>query len=401
MRRTKPDRGEKTLVSVRSNEDQEQRQLAGEAGGDPIYVTRPYLPPLAEFLPLLAEIWDRRILTNQGPFHEQLQDALRKHLEVAHISLVANGTIALEIAIEAAGLAGEVITTPFSFVATAHAIKRAGLTPVFVDVRPDDLNIDPARIEAAITERTSAIVAVHCYGNPCAVAEIEAIARRHRLTVIYDAAHAFGVQYRGRSLLSWGDYATLSFHATKMFNTFEGGAIVTSRAADQQSVERLRNFGILDEVTVAVAGGNGKMSEFSAALGLLQLRHVEKVRSARAAVDRRYREALSGMRGIEPLAVPEGTEPNYSYFPILVREEFPCRRDAVYEALKARGIHGRRYFYPLLAHLPMYRDLPSASEGSLQVAARAAEQVLCLPIYPDLGEEDQMRIISVLKQLGN
>jgi dTDP-4-amino-4,6-dideoxygalactose transaminase len=367
----------------------------------PIYVTRPHLPPLAEFLPMLEEMWESRVLTNNGPFHERLQEALRDYLEVANLSLTANGMIALETAIEAADLHGEVITTPFSFVATTHAIQRAGLTPVFVDIRADDLNIDPSRIEAAITDRTSAIVAVHCYGNACAVDALDEIAERRGLKLIYDAAHAFGVRLNGRSLLSFGDLSILSFHATKMFSTFEGGAVVTRSSDDKRQVDRLRNFGILDEVTVAIAGRNGKMSEFNAALGLLQLKYVEQVRSARAAVSQRYRQALADLAGVEPLPIPDGVEPNHSYFPVLVTEEFPKSRDELYESLKARGIYGRRYFYPLLASLPMYRDLPSADPQNLPIGVRAAEQILCLPIYPDLRQDEQDRVIAALFEEGD
>ena len=365
---------------------------------DPIYITRPFLPPLEELTPLLEQIWNTRILSNSGPFHAALEAELRAFLQVENISLVTNGMVALEAVIDAAGLSGEIITTPYSFVATTHAVKRGQLTPVFVDVRPDDLNIDPGKIEASITERTSAIVAVHCYGNPCALDEIEAIARRHGLKVIYDAAHAFGVTWKGRGILGWGDYATLSFHATKAFNTFEGGAIVTRAAADRAAVERQRNFGIESETSIPVVGTNAKMSEFNAALGVVQMRHFEWVRSARAAVDARYRAALTGVDGIRPLAIPADVVPNHSYFPVLIDEDFAISRDALHEALKAEGIHSRRYFYPLLSNLPMYRDLPSAAPERLPVANRAADQVLCLPIYPEFSEADQERVIGAIRR---
>lgn len=363
---------------------------------DPIYITRPFLPPLEELTPLLEQIWETRILSNSGPFHTALEAELRDFLQVANISLVTNGMVALEAVIDAAGLSGEIITTPYSFVATTHAVKRGQLTPVFVDVRPDDLNIDPAKIEEAITERTSAIVAVHCYGNPCALEEIESIAARRGLKVIYDAAHAFGVTWKGRGILGWGDFATLSFHATKAFNTFEGGAIVTRADSDREAIERQRNFGIASEVSIPVVGTNAKMSEFNAAVGLVQMRHFEAVRAARAAVDARYREALAGIEGIEPLAIPTDVMPNHSYFPVLVGEAFPISRDALHEALKAEDIHSRRYFYPLLSNLPMYSDLPSAAPERLPVANRAAAQVLCLPIYPEFSEADQDRVIAAV-----
>jgi dTDP-4-amino-4,6-dideoxygalactose transaminase len=305
--------------------------------------------------------------------------------------------LALSAAIDAAQLEGEVITTPYSFVATTHAVEMGRLTPVFVDIRPSDLNIDADKIEAAITPRTRAIVAVHVYGNPCDVEAIEAIAERHGLTVIYDAAHAFGVRYKGRSLLAWGDYATLSFHATKAFNTFEGGAVVTRTAQAKAAVDSLRNFGIASEVSIPTVGTNMKMSEFNAALGLLQLDHFEEVRAARARVDSRYRALLAGIEGIEPLAIPNSVEPNHSYFPVLVRPSFRTSRDALYEALKQQGIFSRRYFYPLLSGLDMYRDLPSADPRHLPIATEAAEQILCLPIYPDLALEDQERIVDAVR----
>ena len=363
---------------------------------EPIYVTRPFLPDLAEFLPMLEEIWASRNLTNQGPFHRRFEDGLCEFLGVDHVSLTCNGMLALGAAIAAAQIEGEVITTPYSFVATTHAIRLAGLTPVFADIRPGDLNIDPARIEAAITPRTSAIVAVHVYGSPCDIEAIAAIAARHRLKVIYDAAHAFGVRLGGRSLAGFGDFATLSFHATKAFNTFEGGAVVSAEAAGKQRVDSLRNFGIADEVTIPAIGTNAKMSEFNAALGVVQLRHFEAIRAARAAVDRRYREGLADVPGIECLAEPDGVERNFAYFPVLVQPAFRLDRDRLYEALKAQGILSRRYFYPLLSTLPAYAELPSAHPDNLPVASAAAQRILCLPIYHDLGEADQRRIVDAI-----
>ena len=363
----------------------------------PIFVTRPYLPSLAEFIPMLEDIWASRILTNHGPFHQRFEQRLGTVLDADHVSLVANGMLALTAAIDACDIMGEVITTPYSFVATTHAVAMGRLTPVFVDIRPDDLNIDPLRIEAAITRRTQAIVAVHVYGNPCDVDAIEDIARRHDLKVIYDAAHAFGVRYRGKALASFGDFATLSFHATKAFNTFEGGAVISATAASKQRIHRSSNFGIADEVTIPAIGSNAKMSEFNAALGLLQLDHFEQVRRDRARVDGRYRELLAGIDGIDCLAVPHEVEPNFSYFPIFVRPNFRVRRDALYEELKAHEICSRRYFYPLLSTLPMYRDLPSATPANLPVATEAAGQILCLPIYGGLAEADQDRIVEAVR----
>lgn len=363
---------------------------------EPIYVTRPFLPPFEEALPLLRRIWDGRVLTNQGPFHQALEQRLRDFLDVKEISLTTNGMLALSAAIEAAGLEGEVVTTPYSFVATTHAVRLERLQPVFADIRPADLNIDPAAIEAAITPRTSAIMAVHVYGNPCDVEAIERIAARHGLKVIYDAAHAFGVRIEDRSVLSWGDFSTLSFHATKAFNTFEGGAVVSATAAGREDVERYRNFGIMSETDIPVVGTNAKMSEFNAAMGLLQLDHWDEIQAGRRAVDRRYREALAAIEGIDCLDIPTGVEPNHSYFPILVRPAFPLSRDALYEALKKEGIFSRRYFYPLLSTLPRYRDLASAAAENLRVATESAAQVLCLPIYPDLAPADQDRVVGAI-----
>ena len=364
---------------------------------DPIYVTRPYLPPLAEFLPLLEQIWSTRVLTNNGPFHMQLEERLRGLFDADHVSLVTNGMVALSSAIEAAHIEGEVITTPYSFVATTHAVKMGRLSPVFVDIRPGDLNIDVEKIEAAITPRTSAILAVHVYGNPCEVDAIATIANRHNLKVIYDAAHAFGVRYRGRSLLSYGDFATLSFHATKAFNTFEGGAIVSGSGAGKRAVDSLRNFGIADEVNIPEVGTNAKMSEFNAALGLLQLDHFEHVRRERSRVDSLYRFLLEDVEGIDVFPVPADVEPNFSYFPVLVRPSFRTTRDGLYEELKSQNIYPRRYFYPLLSSLPMYSDRPSAAPVNLPRAGEAAAQILCLPIYPDLEEPDQRRVMDVIR----
>lgn len=363
---------------------------------DPIFVTRPYLPPLAEFLPMLEQIWESRILTNSGPFHARFEAALADHLGAAHVSLVANGTLALALALEAAGLEGEVITTPYSFVATSHVVRMQGLVPVFADIRPSDLNIDPSAIKRAITPRTSAIVGVHCYGNPCDFDAIQTIADDHGLKVIYDAAHAFGVTYKDVGVTAHGDLSTLSFHATKAFNTFEGGAIVTRDIQDKLAVDRLRNFGIADEVTIPGVGTNAKMSEFNAALGLLQLAHIEEVRARRAKVDALYRELFRPIPGIDDIPVPPDVRSNFCYFPILVGEEFPLERDALYDLLKRRGIIARRYFYPLLSTLPMYKTLESANPDNLPIATRTARQILCLPIYPDLDEKDQRRIACVI-----
>jgi len=365
---------------------------------DPIYVTLPHLPPLDEFMPYLEQIWDNRILTNGGPFHQQLERALCDYLGVEHLALFSNGTLALVTALQALRITGEVITTPYSFVATAHSLLWNGIKPVFVDVDPRTLNLDPARIEAAITPQTTAIMPVHCYGHPCDVEAIQKIADNYNLRVIYDAAHAFGVRDAGGSVLRHGDLAVLSFHATKVFNTFEGGAIVCPDARTKQRIDHLKNFGFVDEVTVVAPGINGKMSEINAAFGMLQLRHVDGAIARRRDIDALYRERLAGVTGIRCLDDAGESVANYSYFPILVGSEYPLERDALYRKLKDAGIHARRYFYPLITEFPMYRGLPSAQRDNLPVAMAAARAVLCLPIYADLSDTDVERIVRLVGQ---
>jgi dTDP-4-amino-4,6-dideoxygalactose transaminase len=359
------------------------------------------MPPLEEFLPYLEKIWDGKILTNGGPFHQQLEAALCEFLGVKYVSLFNNGTVALLTALQALGIDGEVITTPYSFVATAHSLLWNGLVPVFVDVDPDTLNLDPEKIEAAITPLTTAIMPVHVYGRPCDVDAIEAIAHRHGLRVIYDAAHAFGVRCHCGSVLNHGDLSVLSFHATKVFNTFEGGAIVCPDAQTKLRIDQLKNFGFVDEVTVVVAGINGKMPEINAAFGLLQLKYVEGAISRRRQIDERYREQLAEVSGIRILSGGSAASANHAYFPIMVDADFPLSRDALYDALKKSGIHGRRYFYPLISDFPMYRALPSARRENLPVAATAADRVLCLPIYPTLSDADQMRIVGLIRDVAS
>jgi dTDP-4-amino-4,6-dideoxygalactose transaminase len=291
---------------------------------------------------------------------------------------------------------GEVITTPYSFVATSHIPKLLSLSPVFVDIRPEDFNIDPCAIEAAITPRTRAILPVHTYGFPCDSEAIDAIAKRHGLTVIYDAAHAFGVTKNGQSILRAGDFSALSFHATKVFNTFEGGAVVTSSVEAKLAVDRMKNFGFHDEITVKSVGGNAKMSEFNAALGLLQLNYFEAARAARRAVDLRYRQSLSGIDGIVCPDIPEGVNHNYSYFPILIKTDYPLSRDTLFERMRALGVMVRRYFYPLISTFPMYATAPNATPPNIPVATRVAQEILCLPIYPGLSQSDQARVIDLI-----
>jgi dTDP-4-amino-4,6-dideoxygalactose transaminase len=362
----------------------------------PIYVTQPDLPPLDEFYPYLQKIWDNKILTNGGPFHQQLEAALCEYLGVEHLALFANATIALVTALQALRINGEVITTPYSFVATAHSLLWNGIKPVFVDVDPATLNIDPKRIEAAITPQTTAIMPVHCYGHPCDVEAIQKIADNYNLKVIYDAAHAFGVQDRHGSVLKYGDLSVLSFHATKVFNTFEGGAIICPDAKTKQRIDHLKNFGFVDELTVVAAGINGKMSEINAAFGMLQLQGIDRAIGRRRDIDARYRELLSGVKGIECLQDAGEQVANYSYFPILVGPDYPLSRDALYQKLKDQDVFARRYFYPLITDFPMYRGLPSAHRANLPVANLAAQQVLCLPIYPALRPEDLDRVAGLI-----
>ncbi len=362
----------------------------------PIYVAQPQLPPLEEFIPYLEKIWESKILTNNGPYHRQLEQALCEHLGVKHIALLTNGTVALVTALQALRITGEVITTPYSFVATAHSLLWNAIKPVFVDIDPMTLNMDPARIEAAITPQTTAIMPVHCYGHPCDVDRIQKIADNYGLKVIYDAAHAFGVQCRGASVLNHGDLSVLSFHATKVFTTFEGGAIVCPDAKTKQRVDHLKNFGFVDETIVVAPGINGKMSEFNAALGLLQLKGIDEALRRRKAIDARYRGALARVAGIHCLRDAGETVANYAYFPILVRPGYPLSREALYRKLRDNGVYARRYFYPLISDFPMYRGLPSAAHSNLPVASKAASEVLCLPIYPALSDEQVDSVVELV-----
>ncbi|RKJ89863.1 DegT/DnrJ/EryC1/StrS family aminotransferase [Aeromonas veronii] len=363
-----------------------------------IPVTQPFLPDLNEFIPYLEKIWDNRWLTNNGPFHQQLEAELCDYLGVEHVSLFNNATIALITALQALRISGQVITTPYSFVATSHSIIWNGLEPVFVDIDPNTFNIDPAKIEAAITPRTTAIMPVHCYSNPCDVEAIQKIADNYGLKVIYDAAHAFGIKYKGESLLKWGDLSILSFHATKVFNTFEGGAIISPDAKTKQRIDSLKNFGIADELTVTAPGINGKMSEVNAAFGLVQLKHIDKAMLSRQAVDERYRAALANIKGISLYQHERNANSNFSYFPILVEADYPLSRDELYEKLKKNNILSRRYFYPLISNMPMYRGMPSAAATNLWQANQLSEKVLCLPIYDALSVSEQLSVIEIIKE---
>lgn len=361
----------------------------------PLYVTQPTLPPLEEFLPYLEKIWDNKILTNGGEFHQQLEQVLCEYLGVKHLALFTNGTIALITALQALRITGEVITTPYSFVATAHSLLWNGIKPVFVDIDPITLNLDPEKIEAAITPQTTAILPVHCYGYPCDVARIQEIADNYNLKVIYDAAHAFGVKNESGSILNHGDLSVLSFHATKVFNTFEGGAIVCPDEKTKRRIDHLKNFGFADEVTVVAAGINGKMSEINAAFGLLQLKGIDDALEKRKAIDACYREGLKNVAGIHLANIGEHIA-NYAYFPIFVEKE----RDALYQKLKENGIFARRYFYPLISDFPMYRGLPSATQSNLPSACKVASEVICLPMYPSLTPEDVNRIVNIIGEFA-
>lgn len=363
-----------------------------------ILVTSPLLPNLVEFNELLKDIWSRKWITNAGHYHEVLETELAKYLGVEYLSLFTNGTLPLITALQALGLTkGEVITTPYSFVATSHSIWWNQLTPVFVDIEEETCGMDSSKIETAITENTVAIMPVHCYGKPCKTEQIEAIAKKHGLKVIYDAAHAFGVNVNGESILNAGDISTLSFHATKVYNTIEGGALVCHSKEMKEQIDHLKNFGFEDEVTVVAPGINSKMDEVRSAYGLLNLKQVDAAIEARQKVANLYREALRNVKGIRFFDDMPGVRHNYSYFPIFIDEvQYGMSRDALYAKMKEQGIFGRRYFYPLITTFIPYRDYPSAKPENLPVATKVAEQVLCLPMHHALSDDDVKRIISVI-----
>ncbi len=359
-----------------------EHEVDAKINEEPIYVTKPNLPPLDKLYKSLEEIWSSRILTNNGSFHQSFEKELGKYLDVEHVNLFANATLALIVGLEALRISGEVITTPYSFVATTHALQWNGITPVFCDIDEKTFNIDPNKIEPLITPRTSAIMPVHVYGRPCDVHGIQAIADKYGLKVIYDAAHAFGVKMNESNLLLHGDMSVLSFHGTKLFTTFEGGAIVTNDEKLKKRIDFLKNFGFADEVTVVGPGINGKMNEFQAALGLLSLEIVKAEIERRTLVAEKYFSLLGRVKGIKTFAPGEGYSYNYAYLPVLIDgEEFGTSRDQVYEDLKRHNVFARRYFYPLISDMPTYRNLPSAGRERLPVASRIAEQVLCLPMY--------------------
>jgi len=363
----------------------------------PIYITRPNLPPLEKLQPYLEEIWKNKILTNDGPFHKKFEKALAEHLDVEHINLFTNATIALVVGLQALRITGEVITTPFSFVATTHALKWNGITPVFCDIEEETLNIDPDKIEALITPKTTAIMPVHVYGHPCDTEKIQAIADKYGLKVIYDAAHAFGIKMNYNNLFLEGDMSVLSFHGTKLFTTFEGGAIISKDEKLKKRIDYLKNFGFADELTVIAPGINGKMNEFQSVIGLLSLEIVDEEIAKRKKAAETYFELLKDVKGIKVFNKFDGYKYNYAYFPILIDEEiFDASRESVYDEFRKQNIFVRRYFYPLISNMPTYRSLPSAAKENLPVANKFGEQVLCIPIYGDLENENIANICKII-----
>lgn len=362
-----------------------------------ITVTSPLLPNLDEFHELLKEIWDSKWITNNGSFHKRLETALAEYLKVPYVSLFTNGTLPLLTALQALRITGEVITTPYSFVATTHSIWWNGCKPVFVDIDPKTGNMDPDKIEAAITPKTTAIMPVHCYGKPCDVVRIKEIADKYGLKVIYDAAHAFGVEVDGESILKWGDMSTLSFHATKVYNTIEGGAMIMHDAETKKRIDYLKNFGFAGETTVVGPGINSKVDEMRAAYGLLNLKKVDSAIAARKKTADVYREALRGIGGLAFYEDMPGVKHNYSYFPIFIdAEKYGMTRDELYFKMKETNVLGRRYFYPLISEFSTYRGLDSARKENLPNAHKMADSVICLPMHHELSDEDMERILKLI-----
>lgn len=364
-----------------------------------ITVTSPLLPDLDEFHEMLKEIWDSKWITNNGSFHKQLEKALAEYLKVPYVSLFTNGTLPLITALQALHITGEVITTPYSFVATTHALWWNGIKPVFVDIDPSTGNIDPEKIESAITSRTTAIMPVHVYGKPCDTKKIQSIADKYGLKVIYDAAHAFGVEVNGESVLNAGDLSTLSFHATKVYNTIEGGAMIMHDEQTKKRIDYLKNFGFNGETEVIAPGINSKMDEVRSAYGILNLRQVDAAIEARHQVAIKYRNALREVEGITFFDDMPGVRHNYSYFPIFIdSEKYGMSRDELYFKMKESNVLGRRYFYPLISEFSTYKGLPSAGRENLPNAHKMADSVICLPMYHSLTDMDVQRVISILKR---
>ena len=362
---------------------------------DIITVTSPLLPNLDDFHEILKDIWAKKWITNNGSFHRKLEAALCEYLKVPYISLFTNGTLPLITALQALRITGEVITTPYSFVATTHSLWWNGIKPVFIDIDPQTGNLDPNKIEAAITPQTTAIMPVHVYGTPCRTTEIQEIADKYGLKVIYDAAHAFGVEVDGKSILNEGDLSTLSFHATKVYNTIEGGALVMHDAKTKQRIDYLKNFGFANEIEVVAPGINSKMDEIRSAYGLLNLKQVDKAIEARHQVVIKYRNALQNIKGISFWEDIPGIRHNYSYFPIFVNsDEYGMTRDELYFKMKSHSVYGRRYFYPLISTFSTYRGLDSASRNNLPNAYELADKVICLPLHHAMSTDDINRVTS-------
>ena len=360
-----------------------------------ITVTSPLLPNLDEFNEMLKEIWASKWVTNMGQFHVQLEKALCQYLKVPYISLFTNGTLPLLTALQALRITGEVITTPYSFVATTHSIWWNGCKPVFVDIEEETCGIDPDKIEAAITPKTTAIMPVHCYGKPVKMKRIQEIADKYGLKVIYDAAHAFGVEVDGESVLNAGDMSTLSFHATKVYNTLEGGALVMHDETTKKRIDYLKNFGFAGETEVVAPGINSKVDEVRSAYGLLNLKQVDQAIANRQKVAKRYREALRNVPGIRFFDDMPGVRHNYSYFPIFINsEEYGKTRDQLYFEMREKNVLGRRYFFPLISTFSTYRGLPSAASENLPVANKIANEVICLPMHHELSDEDINRVLN-------
>lgn len=363
-----------------------------------ITVTSPLLPRLEEFQQLLQEIWDAKWITNNGSFHKRLEAALAEYLKVPYVSLFTNGTLPLITALQAMRITGEVITTPYSFVATTHALWWNGIKPVFVDIKEDTGCMDPEKIEAAITPKTTAIMPVHVYGQPCDTIAIQELADKYGLKIIYDAAHAFGVEKNGESILNAGDMSTLSFHATKVFNTIEGGAMVMHDEKTKNRIDYLKNFGFANEVEVVAPGINSKMDEVRSAYGLLNLKQVDSAIEARHQVAVKYRKALKDVEGISFWDDTPGVKSNYSYFPIFVdAQKYGMSRDELYFKMKEQGVLGRRYFYPLISQFSTYRSLESARPENLPVATKMANKVICLPMHHALSTADINRVIKTIR----
>jgi len=364
----------------------------------PVYVTQPVLPPIKEFEKLLKDIWKSKQLTNGGRYHTLLEKALAEYLGVKYISLFSNGTLALITALQTLNITGEVITTPFSFVATTHALWWNGIKPVFADIEKNTFNIDPLKVEKAITPKTTSIMPVHVFGNPCNVNALQKSAEVYRLKIVYDAAHAFGVRINDNSVLNFGDLSVLSFHATKVYNTLEGGAIICHDENTKKSIDYLKNFGYDGEFTVVGPGINAKMNEFQAAFGLLQLKTIDGKIEKRKCLTNIYREQLKNINGIVFLNEMKNIKHNYAYFPILIdQKRFGKSRDEVYSLLRKDNLFARKYFYPLISEFPTYKRLDSAVSSNLPVANNIANKVLCLPIYPDLKITNVIKICKLIR----